>query len=105
MTHPTIENIRSTRREIASEHDFDPQQLGAYYRQLDEKKSDSSLDTTALPGEFLEELSRVARRLEEHEEEAMRAGMEDLANKLSGDRARLARLLQQRGIGTAQGED
>lgn len=103
MTHPTIESIRSTRREIASEHDFDPQQLGAYYRQLDEK-SDASLDTTAIPGEFLEELSRVARRLEEHEQEAMRAGMEDLANKLSGDRARLSRLLQRRDTETAQGE-
>lgn len=31
MAHPTIERIRRVRREIAAEHDYDPEKLGAYF--------------------------------------------------------------------------
>ena len=87
MAHPTIERIRRVRREIAAEHDYDPEKLGAYFRKLDREERKEAEERAG--GGVIGELRALLSRLEEREERAESEGMQELAKDLSGDRARL----------------
>lgn len=100
MVHPTIEDLRETRREIAAEHDFDPKKLGAYFRKLDREEEEEA-EWAGIIGE----LRALTQQLKEREQVAQTEGMQKLAEDLSRDRARLAgalkRLSRQRGTDAA----
>lgn len=104
MTHPTIESIRETRREIAREHGYDVDRLFDFYQQREEEEEEARERAGVA-----EELRDLLRRLEEREKRAEAEGMRELAEALSGDRARLSgaveRLSRQRqAAGTAATE-
>ena len=87
MAHPTIERIRRVRREIAAEHDYDPEKLGAYFRSPGREEQGETEASTG--GGAISELRALLSRLEEREERAESEGMQELAKDLSGDRVRL----------------
>lgn len=77
MAHPTIERIRRVRREIAAEHDYDPEKLGAYFRSPGREEQGETEASTG--GGAISELRALLSRLEEREERAEAEGMQELA--------------------------